>query len=683
MFVSVTIFVIAFLFGPVFADTTISNIVPSCAQQCLAISLQSSFKSLCSNLTDYRCLCSKDDVDGYSLGELALKCLYTTSSCGAPDLRQGDSIYRICDSLSSAVRPPHGSVIITGGSNTTIVPITTVSPDGATPRNSSSPTMPTIVIVASESNSTNEDSRQQSKGIYVAGIVIGTIALLLSTIALLTCLLCIRRRRKQLGLSGFGQFSTLFDRSKEQFTSWKHGDPEAMTATETQASSVSDSIHKTTSCWPKYKRISPPPNTHIPPTKPALVKVTDSLSDVPLQPAAEPRPQSQLNTEQCALNTTNPVSQHHVQAPGLMITKGKGRLMESRPVTPTKSPLRSTRRGYPIPRMSASNSIPSAGSMRDPSRVRAASNSRDSDPQSSRTSNAPREASHRARTDSTRSKDSLRSQKSHTPHDMRKAQSNESQYSAVSNLSSSRRVQQKTVPAPPLPEVQIKSSRRPKNSLKTSKSVQAKLEQRSNHVRYESGTDIETSDCDTNNESDCNASIHGGNVKNRTIASESTFPIADVRYPKIPRSSNSRTSTSVAIPRSSIQSIHGGPSLQTTDRASSTPITKTRTPSRTNSRSSTRSTTSTRRTAASPKTPKFVSQSHLDSNPIIVSNTPPPSNATASTPSLNPAEFSQHPLLKPKNSWSDSAQPQHHTSHTGRLRIDRKDLPASEIYDFF
>jgi hypothetical protein len=698
---------VALFFRASIAGNTIANVVPTCAQQCLAASIQTTFQPVCNDTSDISCLCSKYDTQGYTLGELGLKCLYS-SFCGPPVSQTVNQVFYICNSTSNAARPTHKTVTATANSNGAVYQLMSPTPNS----NSSQPTMPTIILVTSAPPSNSAVSQDGLKGIYIAGIVIGTIAILMSTIAMVVCLLCLRRRRKQLGMKSFKDYFPILGNkySMTSSTSTVSSDLEEATPSDPEKPQSSSSIEETASCWPKYYRISPPPHTRPLPATPAPAKIRQISSQSSPMPNKQARPQLHVMTAQHkprkpVSTILNPLHQHPISTPPQLDTKGKGKAINDYPEAPPKSPLRASRQTmtYPFPGMRAGSVVSTTGSTHRTGHHRTASSSVYSE-QPSRSSTVTRKASQSTRPDSTTSKKSHRShgsQKSHRSRSRRKEESTEGQFSALTSIPTTLDEQPPPiVPAPPLPHPRTRSAHPRKSS--SQQRVQAKIDQKNNHVRWESGTDFELSDCeDSCNESDPKSVGSSGRTTKESLdATESTSPIADVRYPKIPRGSNSRTPNPTIIPRASVISTSSYSSLHShaaaADRSmSSTPSRKSKRGStRTPSRSSTPSTSKT--ATASPKTPKSVgghghgeSRGHFSQQTptIIISSTPPPAHLSG-TPLLYSGEFLQHPAFRHTGTWPRSSKAQSEQLSAQQLdnsvKIARKDLPQSAaVYDFF
>ena len=96
-------------------DTTVTSLpaqlqrtVPGCAQPCLQSVLNDRFSRPCTGQDDISCLCSQYSDDGETLGEAALRCIY--SSC--PTIDQAPATYNICLGQKNAVRPTRTAITV-------------------------------------------------------------------------------------------------------------------------------------------------------------------------------------------------------------------------------------------------------------------------------------------------------------------------------------------------------------------------------------------------------------------------------------------------------------------------------------------------------------------------------------------------------------------------------------------
>ncbi|KKZ62757.1 hypothetical protein EMCG_02867 [[Emmonsia] crescens] len=134
------------------------NAVPACAQDCLLSLIESDFPAdVCPNQRDLSCLCTKRSTTGFTLGEAALRCVY--SSCLNPGSREFQ-VYAICSGIRNALPNTHSAITITPTTMTTTegdpVPSKTVSETTFLPTDSPSIITPssTLAIPTSLNTST-------------------------------------------------------------------------------------------------------------------------------------------------------------------------------------------------------------------------------------------------------------------------------------------------------------------------------------------------------------------------------------------------------------------------------------------------------------------------------------------------------------------------------------------------
>lgn len=190
----------------------LQNQVPVCAQSCLQDFLQQDFDtSICSDSADLDCLCSHYDSDGYTLGERAYACLYTTG-CTQASRSNATAIFSVCANRSNAVTPTHKTLLITAtpstmtSSTVSITVVKTTSPttlsSKATTRSTSSAASATSMS-AGATFSAGPDGTKMPGNIsltmaQIAGIAIAAAALLILTVGIACCLIFVRKRNKRL-----------------------------------------------------------------------------------------------------------------------------------------------------------------------------------------------------------------------------------------------------------------------------------------------------------------------------------------------------------------------------------------------------------------------------------------------------------------------------------------------------
>ena len=105
--------------GPPSTDLTppLQQLIPYCAQTCLEFFIAENFpSSTCGPPQNFDCLCSSDSTSGFTLGEGALECLYT--SCDNANDSEALAVYDICMPLPNAKPNTHGTLTATVSSPT-------------------------------------------------------------------------------------------------------------------------------------------------------------------------------------------------------------------------------------------------------------------------------------------------------------------------------------------------------------------------------------------------------------------------------------------------------------------------------------------------------------------------------------------------------------------------------------
>lgn len=191
--------------------SSLQTSVPDCARSCLATFLNNQFPLSCSSDGDLDCLCSQYSRNGFTLGEGALSCVY--SSCSSTTDQQ-KSAFNICNSRSNAATPTH-SILTVAPFSTTATPTPTstntqqVSQQAITTTavpTSSSPNAPlqSSATVTSSQNATMATAssiataQAASSGLntaQLAGIIIASVALVILFISCILLILIFRRRR--------------------------------------------------------------------------------------------------------------------------------------------------------------------------------------------------------------------------------------------------------------------------------------------------------------------------------------------------------------------------------------------------------------------------------------------------------------------------------------------------------
>ena len=132
----------------------LSNIIPTCAQDCLTNFITASFPtSICPSQQDRSCLCTRNSRSGFTLGEGALQCV--ASSCIGEyesDLRDA---YELCSGIASAIPMTHETITVTVQLLTTVTPSIQIDPPTTSERASFSSATSCITKTMASSTSSN------------------------------------------------------------------------------------------------------------------------------------------------------------------------------------------------------------------------------------------------------------------------------------------------------------------------------------------------------------------------------------------------------------------------------------------------------------------------------------------------------------------------------------------------
>lgn len=96
-----------------FLSPPIAQVIPSCAQDCVASFITEDYpNSICSQ-RDLDCLCKINSVSGFTLGEGSLRCLVSACSLGRSTTENRVAAYYICSSINGARSMTHGTITAT------------------------------------------------------------------------------------------------------------------------------------------------------------------------------------------------------------------------------------------------------------------------------------------------------------------------------------------------------------------------------------------------------------------------------------------------------------------------------------------------------------------------------------------------------------------------------------------
>ena len=211
-------FAIPIFVQPAFSSdlpTSLQSQIPACAQPCLAALVAKDFpSSVCPDSNDLDCLCSNYGVDGYTLGERAFGCLYS-SDCPSKDRANATSIYAICGGEDNAVAPTQRTVVVTasptsspsssGSSTSGIISSSAATSSGAamasmtaapSTGSGSAPTQAFPTSFPSQHSAASVKKGFALTEAEVAGIAVAAIALVVLVTSIVGCLLYMKMKNK-------------------------------------------------------------------------------------------------------------------------------------------------------------------------------------------------------------------------------------------------------------------------------------------------------------------------------------------------------------------------------------------------------------------------------------------------------------------------------------------------------
>ena len=214
---------------------SLQPIIPSCAQPCIEAYIQEAFvPSVCSNATDFGCLCTHYSPSGFTIGEVSLACL--DSRCSQPNPVVATQLYSACSAVSGAVIASHSvltlfsspatsstnyvshttSQITTSTSRPaptsatasqtigTLNSIATQTPDTASTQTiesvspASTPAPQTTVVIAPAGNTTTDNHGSMAlTSAQAVGISVAAIGALLLAAGVIFCIACCRRKKSK------------------------------------------------------------------------------------------------------------------------------------------------------------------------------------------------------------------------------------------------------------------------------------------------------------------------------------------------------------------------------------------------------------------------------------------------------------------------------------------------------
>jgi hypothetical protein len=186
--------------------------VPACAQPCLLTALQEQYPLSCTTQEDIGCLCSRYSNRGESLGEEALRCIY--SSC--PTIDKASSAYNVCLGQKNAVRPTQTALTVAATMASSKTSFLTRQTSTFTVPTSTQPTPSDSIVVnsnpsiSSTSSSLSTASPTAAPAItgappgpktmtpaQIAGLSVAAVATFIVAIGLMALSIFLRRRKER------------------------------------------------------------------------------------------------------------------------------------------------------------------------------------------------------------------------------------------------------------------------------------------------------------------------------------------------------------------------------------------------------------------------------------------------------------------------------------------------------
>jgi hypothetical protein len=191
-------------------STTLQQAIPSCAQSCLQSSLVEDFPVACTGPENLQCLCSHYSTNGESLGEVALGCAY--SSCSKAD-RGTDAVYSVCLGQRDAVMPTKTALTVVSSSAARTTSTSSPATTPLTTTTSQTRVAPTQSIFVDSISSTSSVTALPSPTstpapvlakeapkmtpAQIAGLSATAVAAFVVAVGLMALSICLRRRKEK------------------------------------------------------------------------------------------------------------------------------------------------------------------------------------------------------------------------------------------------------------------------------------------------------------------------------------------------------------------------------------------------------------------------------------------------------------------------------------------------------
>lgn len=92
---------------------SIAQVIPTCAQDCVALFLAEEYSNTTCSEKELDCLCRINSVSGFTLGEGSLRCVVSACSLGTNTTENRVAAYYICSGINGAGSMTHGTITAT------------------------------------------------------------------------------------------------------------------------------------------------------------------------------------------------------------------------------------------------------------------------------------------------------------------------------------------------------------------------------------------------------------------------------------------------------------------------------------------------------------------------------------------------------------------------------------------
>lgn len=137
-----------------FLSSSIAQVIPTCAQDCIASFITENYPNSTCPQRDLDCLCKINSVSGFTLGEGGLRCVVSACSLGTNTTDNRVAAYYICSNTNGAKSMTHGTITATAYPRrislaTPDIPELSQSPMTSQSRTTSSSLLPSTTTLSS------------------------------------------------------------------------------------------------------------------------------------------------------------------------------------------------------------------------------------------------------------------------------------------------------------------------------------------------------------------------------------------------------------------------------------------------------------------------------------------------------------------------------------------------------